>query len=51
MDATEEPTCRQCQGDRKTCGPMVRGREYGPEYIGLKHLPRLGERRHGGRVF
>lgn len=49
---TTAPTCRVCNGDRSECGPMVKGREYGPEYIGLRHLPNVAgeDRRVGSRA-
>jgi hypothetical protein len=42
---TTESTCVQCGGDVKTCGPMVKGLHFGPDYRGLRHLPNVGERR------
>lgn len=43
--------CAVCGGDTKNCGPMVKGNGYGDRYVGLRHLPNLGERRsvYGGR--
>jgi hypothetical protein len=37
--------CRECGGTAKECGPMVRGGPYGDRYVGLHHLPNIGERR------
>ncbi len=45
----EEIICVSCGGTIHECGPMVKGEEHGPNWIGLKHLPNIGERRLGGR--
>ncbi len=50
MDPLPEPVCSVCGEDVKHCGPLVKGLQYGPVYTGLRHLPNLGDRRHGGRV-
>ena len=45
QEVVPEPTCRGCGQDAKHCGPLVKGEQYGEDYIGLRHLPNLGERR------